>query len=159
VYLINARHIKNVPGKKTDVLDCQWIQQLHTYGLLSASFRPEADMVALRSYIRHRDNLIRYRSVHIQHMLKALHWMNIKLSTVISDITGQTGQKIIRAIIAGEHDPVKLAQYRNNRCRSSENEIAKALTGHYLAEHLFVLKQAVELYDFYSQQIEVCDTE
>ena len=159
VYLINARHIKNVPGKKTDVLDCQWIQQLHTYGLLRASFRPEADMVALRSYIRHRDNLIRYRSVHIQHMLKALHLMNIKLSTVISDITGQTGQKIIRAIIAGEHDPVKLAQYRNNRCHSSEDEIAKALTGHYLPEHLFALTQAVELYDFYNQQIEACDAE
>lgn len=159
VYLINARHIKNVPGKKTDVLDCQWIQQLHTYGLLRASFRPEADMVALRSYIRHRDNLVRYRSVHIQHMQKALELMNLKLNNVISDITGQTGLKIIRAIIAGEHDPVKLAQYRNNRCRSSEDEIAKALTGHYLPEHLFALKQAVELYDFYNQQIEGCDVE
>jgi hypothetical protein len=159
VYLINARHIKNVPGKKSDVLDCQWIQQLHTYGLLSASFRPEAEMVALRSYIRHRDNLVRYRSVHIQHMQKALELMNLKLANVISDITGQTGQTIIRAIVAGQHDPVTLAQYRNNRCHSSEDEIAKALTGHYLPEHLFALKQAVELYDFYNQQIEACDAE
>ena len=159
VYLVNARHIKNVPGKKTDVLDCQWVQQLHTYGLLTASFRPEAEMVALRAYIRHRDNLIRCRSVHIQHMQKALHLMNIQLTNVLTDISGQTGQQIIRAIIAGEHDPVRLAQYRDGRCRSSEAEIAKALTGHYQPEHLFALQQAVELYDFYSQQIQACDAE
>ena len=159
VYLVNARHIKNVPGKKSDVLDCQWIQQLHTYGLLKASFRPEADMVALRAYIRHRDNLIRYRSAHIQHMQKALHLMNIQLTNVITDITGQTGLQIIRAIVAGEHDPVQLAQYRDPRCRSSEVEIAKALSGHYQPEHLFALKQAVELYDFYNQQLQACDAE
>jgi transposase len=97
VYLVNARHLKNVPTKKTDVLDCQWIQQLHTYGLLNASFRPEAEMVALRAYIRHRDNLIRYRTGHVQHMQKALQLMNIQLSNVISDIAGQTGMRIIRA--------------------------------------------------------------
>ena len=159
VYLVNARHIKNVPGKKTDVLDCQWVQQLHTYGLLKASFRPEAEMTALRAYIRHRDNLIRYRSVHIQHMQKALHLMNIQLTNVITDITGQTGLQIIRAIVAGQHDPLQLAQYRDGRCRSSEAEIAKALTGHYRPEHLFTLKQALELYDFYNQQIQACDTE
>jgi transposase len=159
VYLVNARHIKNVPGKKTDVLDCQWVQQLHTYGLLKASFRPEAEMTALRAYIRHRDNLIRYRSVHIQHMQKALQLMNIQLTNVITDITGQTGLQIIRAIVAGQHDPVQLAQYRDGRCRSSEAEIAKALTGHYRSEHLFALKQAVELYDFYNQQIQACDAE
>ena len=159
VYLVNARHIKNVPGKKTDVLDCQWVQQLHTYGLLKASFRPEAEMTALRAYIRHRDNLIRYRSVHIQHMQKALHLMNIQLTNVITDITGQTGLQIIRAIVAGQHDPLQLAQYRDGRCRSSEAEIAKALTGHYRPEHLFALKQALELYDFYNQQIQACDTE
>ena len=113
VYLVNARHLKNVPTKKTDVLDCQWIQQLHTYGLLNASFRPEAEMVALRAYIRHRDNLIRYRTGHVQHMQKALQLMNIQLSNVISDIAGQTGMRIIRAIVEGEHDPVKLAQYRD----------------------------------------------
>ena len=159
VYLVNARHLKNVPTKKTDVLDCQWIQQLHTYGLLKASFRPEDEMVALRAYIRHRDNLIRYRVGHVQHMQKALHLMNIQLTNVISDITGQTGMHIIRAIVAGEHDPVKLAQYRDPRCRSSEAEIAKALSGHYRDEHLFALKQALELYDFYHQQIQACDTE
>jgi len=126
VFLVNARHIKNVPGRKTDILDCQWIQQLHTYGLLKASFRPEAEMCALRTYIRHRDNLIRYRSAHIQHMQKALHLMNIQLTNVISDITGQTGMHIIRDIVAGERDPVKLAQYRDPRCHSSQAEIAKA---------------------------------
>jgi transposase len=159
VYLVNARHLKNVPTKKTDVLDSQWIQQLHTYGLLHASFRPQAEMVALRAYIRHRDNLIRYRSGHVQHMQKALHLMNIQLTNVISDLTGQTGMQIIRAIAAGQHDPVTLAQYRDPRCRSSEADIAKALSGHYRDEHLFALKQALELYDFYNQQIQACDTE
>jgi len=159
VYLVNARHLKNVPTKKTDVLDSQWIQQLHTYGLLNASFRPEDEMVALRAYIRHRDNLIRYRAGHVQHMQKALHLMNIQLTNVISDLTGQTGMEIMRAIVAGEHNPVKLAQYRDPRCRSSEAEIAKALSGHYREEHLFALKQALELYDFYHQQIQACDTE
>jgi len=159
VYLVNARHIKNVPGKKSDVLDCQWIQRLHTYGLLQASFRPEAEMCALRAYVRHRDNLLRYRSAHIQHMQKALQLMNVQLTNVITDITGQTGMQIIRAIVAGEHDPVVLARYRDPRCHSSEAEIAKALTGNYQPEHLFALKQALELYDFYSQQIKACDAE
>lgn len=159
VCLVNARHLKNVPGRKTDVLDCQWIQQLHTYGLLQASFRPEEEMCALRSYIRHRNNLIRYRSAHIQHMQKALHLMNVQLTNVISDITGVTGMQIIRAIVAGEHDPVTLAQFRDPRCRSSEEEIAKALEGNYRPEHVFALQQAVELYDFYTQQIVACDGE
>lgn len=148
-----------MPGKKSDILDCQWIQQLHTYGLLKASFRPEAEMSALRAYIRHRDNLIRYRSAHILHMQKALHLMNVQLTNVISDITGQTGMLIIRAIVAGEDDPVRLAQYRDPRCHSSEAKIAKALTGHYQPEHLFALKQALELYDFYNRQIQACDAE
>lgn len=156
VNLVNARHIKNVPSKKTDVLDCQWIQKLHTYGLLQASFRPDEEMCSLRSYLRHRDNLIRYRRAHIQQMQKALHQMNIQLTNVISDITGQTGMQIIRTIVAGEHDPLKLAQYRNPRCHSSEDEIAKSLEGHYKPEHLFALQQAVEGYDFYTQQIKAC---
>jgi transposase len=159
VYLVNARHIKNVTGRKTDVLDCQWIQQLHTYGLLHASFRPEEEICALRAYIRHRDNLIRYRSGHIQHMQKALHLMNLQLTNVISDITGLTGMTIIRAIVAGERDPVVLAQHRDCRCTSSQAEIAKALTGNYRAEHLFALQQALELYDFYNQKIKECDLE
>lgn len=159
VCLINARHVKNVPGKKTDVIDCQWIQQLHTYGLLSASFRPKKEMVALRSYIRHRDNLIRYRVAHIQHMQKALHLMNIQLHQVLSETTGETSLKIIRAIVDGERDPIRLAQYRHPRCHSTQDEIAKALSGNYQAEHIFALKQALELYDFYSQQIQACDLE
>ena len=159
VYLVNARHIKNVPGKKTDVLDCQWLQKLHTYGLLQASFRPEAEMVTLRSYLRHRDTLISYRSAHIQHIQKALHQMNLQLTNVISDITGQTGLQILRAIAAGEYDPVKLAQYRNPRCHSSQDDLAKSLEGHYKAEHLFALRQALEGYDFYTQQLQACDRE
>jgi len=159
VYLVNARHIKNVPGKKTDVLDCQWLQQLHTYGLLRASFRPDEDMCELRAYLRHRDNLIRYRSSHIQHMQKALHQMNIQLSNVISDITGQTGMEIIRAIVSGERDPVNLAHYRDPRCRSSEATIAKSLAGNYKPEHLYTLQQALESYDFYTQQCKECDVE
>jgi transposase len=159
VYLVNARHIKNVPSKKTDVLDCQWIQKLHTYGLLQASFRPDEQMCSLRSYLRHRDNLLRYRSAHIQQMQKALHQMNLQLTNVISDITGQTGLQIIRAIVAGEHDPLTLALYRNPRCHSSEDEIAKSLAGHYKPEHLFALQQAVQGYDFYTEQINTCDLE
>ena len=159
VYLVNARHLSNVTGKKTDVLDCQWIQQLHTYGLLQASFRPEEDMVALRAYIRHRDNLIRDRASHIQRMQKALSLMNIQLNNVIRDITGETGLKIIRDIVAGQHDPVKLAQHRHPRCHSSEDEIAKALQGNYRPEHLFALKQALDLYDYYTQKIYECDVE
>jgi transposase len=157
LYLVNARHIKNVAGRKSDVLDCQWVQTLHTYGLLKRSFRPDQEIAQLRAYVRHRDNLIRTRTIHIQHMQKALQLMNLKLTTVISDITGQTGLQIIRAIVAGEHDPVKLAQYRNPRCRSSHNAIAQALTGHYRPEHLFMLQQSLELYDFYNQQLQACD--
>ena len=159
VYLVNARHVKNVPGRKTDVLDCQWIQQLHTYGLLRASFRPPAEICALRALARHRDNLIRYRSAHIQHMQKALQLMNIKLAQVVSDITGVTGMSIIRSIVAGERDPKVLARFRNPKCARSEAEIAKALEGNYQPEHLFVLKQALAQYDFYLQQMQECDAE
>jgi transposase len=159
VFLVNARHLKNVPGKKTDVLDCQWIQQLHTFGLLRASFRPAQDMCAVRAYVRHRDNLIRYRSSHVQHMQKALAQMNVQLPLVLSDITGETGMQIIRAIVAGERDPQILAQFRHPHCAKSEAEIAKALTGHYRAEHVFELKQNLELYDFYTQQLKACDAE
>jgi transposase len=159
VFLVNARHLKNVPGKKTDVLDCQWIQQLHTFGLLRASFRPAQDMCALRAYVRHRDNLIRYRSAHVLHMQKALAQMNVQLTLVLSDITGETGMRIIRAIVAGERDPQKLAQFRHHRCAKSEAEITRALTGHYRPEHVFELKQSLALYDFYTDQIKACDAE
>lgn len=157
--LVNGRTTKNVSGRKSDVLDCQWIQQLHTYGLLQASFRPTADTCTLRAYVRQREMLLRYRSSHVQHMQKALQQMNLKLTNVITDITGQTGMQIIRAILAGEHDPVKLAQFRNPRCKSSEEEIAKALEGTYRPEHLFALHQAVALYEFYTQQLMACDAE
>jgi transposase len=159
VYLVNARHLKNVSGRKTDVLDCQWIQQLHTYGLLSPSFRPPEQIVALRSLVRHREMLVQYRSAHIQHMQKALIQMNLRLANVLSDITGVTGMKIIRAILAGERNPNVLAQFRNERCNKSGAEIAKSLEGHYKREHLFALKQSVELYDFYDRQLQECDTE
>jgi len=159
VYLVNARHLKNVPGKKTDVLDCQWIQQLHTYGLLRASFRPPEEICALRALVRHRANLVRYRSAHIQHMQKALQQMNVQLTQVVSDITGVTGLSIIRAIVAGEHRPHVLAGMRNRQCAKSEAEIAAALQGNYRLEHLFVLKQALEQYDFYDRQIRECDAE
>jgi transposase len=159
VYLVNARHVKNVPGRKTDILDCQWIQQLHTYGLLRASFRPSEEICALRAFARHRDNLIRYRSAHIQHMQKALQLMNVKLTEVVSDITGVTGLSIIRAIVAGERDPYQLARLRQSGCAKTEEQIAKALQGNYKPEHVFVLKQALDQYDFYLQQIQECDAE
>lgn len=159
VCLVNARHVKNVSGRKSDVLDCQWFQQLHTYGLLQASFRPPEQMVAIRSLVRHREMLVAYRSAHIQHMQKALTVMNLRLTNVLSDITGVTGMAIIRAILAGERDPRKLAQFRDERCAKSEAEIVKSLQGHYKAEQVFVLQQAVELYDFYDRQIQATDTQ
>jgi len=159
VNLINARHIKNVSGRKTDVLDCEWIQQLHTYGLLQPSFRPPEHICALRSLVRHREMLIHYRASHIRHMQKALQLMNVQLTNVLSDITGVTGMQIIRAIVSGERDPVVLAKFRNSRCASSEEEIAKSLEGHYKREHLFELKQALNLYDFYGRQMADCDAE
>ncbi len=143
VNLINARQIKNLPGKKTDILDCQWIQQLHSYGLLNSSFRPEEQMSALRAFVRNREMLVKYRAIHIQHIQKSIEQMNIKLCTVIKDITGKTGMNIIRAIADGERDTVKLAQFRDPRRFSGEDEIAKSLEGNYKPEHLFTLKQAV----------------
>lgn len=128
-HLISAAAIKRVPGRKSDVLDCQWIQTLHSYGLLAASFRPEADLVALRTLLRHRAQLLEHRAPHILHMQKALLQMNLQLPQVLSDITGETGQKIIRAIVAGERDPHQLATLRHYHCRKDEAEITLALTG------------------------------
>lgn len=159
VYLVNARHLKNVTGRKTDISDCQWHQQLHTYGLLAASFRPPEHICAVRALVRQREMLIRYRAAHIQHMQKALQQMNIQLTQVLSDITGVTGLQIIRAIVAGQHDPQQLAQYRQSQCQKSQEEIVKALEGNYRQEHLFVLGQALTLYDFYGQQLAECDRE
>lgn len=159
VCLVNAHATKNVSGRKSDVLDCQWIQQLHTYGLLQASFRPPAELATLRSYVRQREMLIEQRSRHIQQMQKALHLMNLKLTAVLTDITGTTGMQIIRAILAGDQDPLHLAQFRDHRCKSSAEAIAKALTGNYQAQHLFALQQAVEAYDFFTRQLTTCDAE
>jgi transposase len=157
VYLVRGQQVKRMPGRKSDIQDCQWIQKLHSLGLLSASFRPDAEMCALRAYLRHRAQLIEHRSPHVLHMHKALQQMNIQLPLVLKDITGETGLAIIRAIVAGERDGVKLAQLRNRHCQSSEEAIAKALVGDWKPEHLFALKQSLELYDFYSQQVAACD--
>lgn len=157
VVLANARSVKNVPGRKSDVLDCQWIQQLHSYGLLSASFRPDPEVVTLRGYVRQRGTLIRYCSSHILHMQKALGQMNILLHQVVSDISGKTGLRIIHAILAGERDPKTLATMRDGRCRRSEAEIARALYGNYRPEHLLQLKQAVRSYEFYQGEILECE--
>jgi len=157
VLLVNARHVKNVPGRKTDVLDCQWLQQLHTYGLLRGAFRPPEQVCALRSYLRQRAMLVSGAASHIQHMQKALTQMNLVLHTVVSDITGVTGMKIIHALLDGERDPLVLAGFRDRRCQHDEATIAKALQGHYREEHLFALRQSVELYEFYHQQISACD--
>lgn len=157
VLLVDARQAKNVPGRKTDVLDCQWIQELHTYGLLRGAFRPVDQVCILRSYLRQRSMLVSYASHHIQHMQKALEQMNLKLSHVVSDITGLTGMGVIKAILSGERDPVKLAKLRDPRCKSSEATVARALEGHYREEHLFTLQQAVELVEFYQQQMTACD--
>jgi transposase len=159
VCLVNARHLKNVSGRKTDVEDCQWIQQLHTYGLLSPSFRPPDHIVGIRSLVRHRGMLVRYRSAHIQHMHKALTQMNVRLTNVLSDISGVTGLKIIRAIVAGERNPQTLATMRDRRCAKSKEEIAKSLEGYYKREHVFALKQALQLYDVYEFQLKECDLE
>lgn len=159
VKLVNARHVKNVSGRKTDVLDCQWLQQLHSYGLLSGAFRPDDQICQLRAYNRHREMLIDQSAKHILHMQKALNQMNIQLHNVLSDITGKTGMRIIRAIISGERDSKVLSGYRDGRCRNSQEVIEKSLQGNYRAEHLFALKQAVELYDIYHEKIHDCDAE
>ncbi len=157
VILVDPHRLKTVPGRKTDVMDCQWLQQLHTYGLLAGAFRPAEDIRQLRSYLRQRAMLIRYASQHIQHMQKALTQMNIKLQHVVSDITGKTGMDIIQAIIAGERRPERLAKLRDYRCKASESTIAKALRGHWREEHLFELTQAVELFTIYQEKIADCD--
>ena len=159
VMLVDPRRIKNVPGRKTDVRDCQWLQQLHTYGLLSGAFRPDGDIRRLRSYLRQRAMLVEYASQHIQHMQKALTQMNVKLQHVISNITGKTGMDIIAAIVDGERNPRKLARLRDPRIKADEATIARSLRGHWREEHLFELTQALELYRFYQDKITECDRE
>lgn len=157
VFLVNAREAKNVPGRKTDIKDAQWIQRLHQFGLLRASFRPDKEISVLRAYIRQRERLLEFKASHIQHIQKALMQMNLQLHHVVSDITGATGMKIIRAIIAGEREPAILAQHRDVRCKESTQTIEKSLKGTYQEEHLFSLTQAVELFDYYTQKVNECD--
>jgi transposase len=157
--LISSRSLRRVAGRKSDISDAQWIQTLHSYGLLEGSFRPQAELVALRTLLRHRSQLVEHRSPHVQHMQKALLQMNVQLSQAVSDITGVTGQTIIRSILAGMRDPQTLASMREPGCKKSEEEIGKALTGTWHEEHLFILKQSVAMYDFYTEQIQACDEE
>lgn len=157
VKLVNPQFAKSVPGRKSDVSDCQWIQQLHSYGLLSGSFRPDDQVCVLRSYIRHRETLIQSRSTHLQRMQKALTQMNLHLHRVISDLSGVTGLAIVRAIVAGETDPRKLVALKHPYIRASDETLIAALTGDYRAEHVFVLSQELALYEVYQGQIVQCD--
>lgn len=157
VKLVDARKSKNVSGRKSDVLDCQWLQTLHTYGLLTGAFRPADEICVLRGYLRQKEMLVQSSSMHIQHMQKALQQMNLLLHNVVADITGVTGLTILRAIIAGARDPQVLARHRDPRCRNSVQTIAKSLVGNYREEHVFALTQAVALYEFYQTKINDCE--
>jgi transposase len=159
VLLVNARQIKNVSGRKSDVLDCQWIQRLHTYGLLGGSFRPADLYCVVRSYLRYRDELVSARTTQTQHIQKALQQMNIQLVQVLANVTGVSGLAIIEAILNGERDPMKLAAMVDRRVKSSQEQIAKALQGDYRIEHLFQLKTAFELFHTYETKITGCDEE
>lgn len=157
VILVNPRQTKNVAGRKTDVLDCQWIQKLHTFGLLGASFRPADPYCVARTYLRLRDDLVACRSTQIQLMQKALHQMNVQLSHVLSDISGESGMAIISAILAGQRDPLAMAKLANLRVKASKARIAQALVGDYRAEHLFALQTAYDMYLAYEAKIRDCD--
>ena len=159
VCLVNARHVKNVPGRRTDVSDCQWLQFLHSVGLLRPSYRPEQEVCAVRSLLRHRESLVQMAATHVNHMQKALDQMNLQLHHVISDITGQTGLAIVDAILEGKRDPFELARLRNQRIKASEAVIAKSLVGDYRPEHLFTLRQSVDAYRNYQKLVADCDRE
>jgi transposase len=156
-YLLNARHVKMVPGRKSDWSDAQWLQKLHAFGLLQASFRPDAEIRTLRTLARYRAELIERRAPHINHMIQALKHMNIQLNLVLTDITGVSGLAMLRAIIAGERAPQQLAIFRQPGCKHSEAEIVKALTGKWDDTQLFILKQSVELFDYYTMKLIDCD--
>mgnify|MGYP000852622369 CR=1 FL=1 len=156
-YLVNARHVKTVPGRKTDWNDAQWLQKLHALGLLQGSFRPDAEIRTLRTLARYRAELIERRAPHINHMIQAMGHMNLQLNLVLSDITGVSGLAMLRAIIAGERDPQRLAEFRQPGCKHSEAEIIKALTGTWDDAQLFILKQSVDVFDYYTTKIVECD--
>jgi len=158
VVLVNAQMLKHVPGRKTDVQDCQWIQQLHTYGLLRASFRPDEATCRLRTLVRHRANLVSSGAEHILHMQKALTQMNVQLHHVVSHLTGETGLRILKAILKGERDPRKLVELRDPQItRSSVAQMSKALVGDWREELLFVLEQSLRAWEFYQEQMRACD--
>jgi transposase len=159
VYLVEPGTLKHAPGRKTDVVDCQWIQQLHSAGLLSASFRPDDDSCMLRSSLRQRDMLVRYAAQHVQHMQKALMELHVQLHHVIDDITGLTGTRIIEAMLAGERAPERLAALRDTGCKNDAATIARALAGNWRDDHLFALQQAAELYSFYKGQLAQIDAQ
>lgn len=157
VRLADPRKLKQVPGRKTDVLDCQWIQELHTYGLLEGSFRPDDQIVVLRAYMRQREMLIRYSSQHVQHIQKALEQMNVKLTEVVDDVMGETGMRIVQAILDGQRNPQAMAQLRDHRCKNTEETFALALQGTWREEHLLELRQAWELCKVYQEKIAQVD--
>src|ERR1700719_4569689 len=157
VLLVNARDVHNVRGRKSDVKDCEWLRELHSVGLLRASFRPAATIVPLRSLMRQRQTLVEEAATRIQRMQKALTEMNLKLHTVLSDLTGQTGLKIVRSILNGERNAERLAAHRDQRCHASHAEIVAALTGNYRAEHLFALRQNLAAYECLLQQLPESD--
>jgi len=157
--LVDARHMKNVPGRRTDWHECQWIQYLHSVGLLRSAFRPDGDVCAVRALTRHRNDLVQLGTQHIQHMHKSLTQMNLQIQHVISDLTGVTGMSIVDAIVAGERDAAILAKLRDSHIKASEETIRKSLVGNWRDEHLFTLKQSRDLYRAYQQQIVACEEE
>lgn len=157
LWLVNSREVKAVPGRKSDVLDCQWLRRLHTHGLLRRSFRPGPEIVEFRQYQRQRNTLVRGAADNIRRMQKAMNLMNLQLHTVISSLTGKTGMAILRAVVEGERDPKVLAQHRDRRCKASVETFERAMTGNYQPEHLFALKQSLQLYDTYQDMIAECD--
>src|SRR5215469_2800191 len=157
VYLVNARETKNLPGRKSDVQESQWLMKLHTYGLLQNSFRPSQEVRTLRTYWRQRNDLVQAAGRHIQRIQKALTQMNIHLANVLSDVSGMTGQAIIKAILAGERDAYQLAALRNWRVKASEEEIARSLEGNWQEDQLFVLQQEQDGYEFCQKQMAECD--
>jgi transposase len=158
VWLVDARQVKYVPGRKSDVQDCQWLQKLMSYGLLRAAFRPAAEVCVIRAVARQREVLLTSQASWVQRMQKALAQMNIQLIEVISDVMGQTGQAIIRDIVAGQREPKVLAKHRHRRVKASEQDIVRALTGNWREEHLFVLGQALSMYDDIARHLRDCDT-
>jgi transposase len=157
VLVVNARYTKTLPGRKTDVQECQWLQKLHTFGLLNNSFLPREEIRVLRTYLRQRENLVASAGACIQHIQKALTEMNVQLANVISDLSGVTGMAILRAIVAGERDPQRLAELKNDRIQASRQEIARSLEGNWREELLFVVEQGLQMRDAYEEKILACD--